>query len=246
MEKQVKKDAIFFDTRPNKRIRELLDEKAELRKALAEKLKVSVAAIGLWTSGYARPDISKLTDIADFFNVSMDYLFEKTEFKSADIENKVISEKTGLSDTSIKMLQIFNNNNRLKEDAIDTLNIILEQIARECNLKPNGSFWFMSGGGNNFATENLGAKNCLLFVISDFLKFKIDDSYKYWMMRCKKNQDDENDNFALKITEESFTNTLLSGTAMNQMFLNSIAKATEELKNQIGSKGRQYKMPTRV
>ena len=64
---------------------ELYEKLYELRRAsgmsqeeLAEKLGVSRQSVSKWESASASPDISKLVEIADIFEVSTDYLLKDT------------------------------------------------------------------------------------------------------------------------------------------------------------------------
>lgn len=58
----------------NENIRNLRREKDYSQEYLAEKLNVTRQTISKWENGAAMPDLKKLTEIADFFNVSMDSL----------------------------------------------------------------------------------------------------------------------------------------------------------------------------
>lgn len=58
----------------NENIRNLRREKDYSQEYLAEKLNVTRQTISKWENGAAMPDLKKLTEIADFFSVSMDTL----------------------------------------------------------------------------------------------------------------------------------------------------------------------------
>lgn len=58
----------------NENIRNLRREKDYSQEYLAEKLNVTRQTISKWENGVAMPDLKKLTEIADFFSVSMDTL----------------------------------------------------------------------------------------------------------------------------------------------------------------------------
>jgi len=103
--KQVKRAAKWYDSPLNTRIRELIADRGVNTTDISKRLGVSVEAVRQWCSGYARPDIDKLTDIADFFMVSYDYLFGRTNCPSPDIETQAICEKTGLSLSAIENLR---------------------------------------------------------------------------------------------------------------------------------------------
>lgn len=58
----------------NENIRNLRRDKDYSQEYLAEKLNVTRQTISKWENGVAMPDLKKLTEIADFFSVSMDTL----------------------------------------------------------------------------------------------------------------------------------------------------------------------------
>ena len=58
----------------NESIRTLRRERAMTQEQLAEAMNVSAAAVSKWENGQSVPDIAVLTDLADFFEVSLDAL----------------------------------------------------------------------------------------------------------------------------------------------------------------------------
>lgn len=50
---------------------------------LANKLKISKSAISMYETGNREPDFETLENIADFFNVDMNYLLGKTKYTTA-------------------------------------------------------------------------------------------------------------------------------------------------------------------
>ena len=56
------------------RLKELRQEKGVGQKALAKKLGISHGAISLWENGLREPTMSSLVALADYFDVSIDYL----------------------------------------------------------------------------------------------------------------------------------------------------------------------------
>ncbi len=61
----------------------LRKERGILQKELANHLNVTVATISNYEKGVHSPDIYTLVQIADFFDVSTDYLLQRTECKTA-------------------------------------------------------------------------------------------------------------------------------------------------------------------
>ena len=65
-----------------KRIQELRQTKKISQKKLAEIINSSQSAINSYENDIHHPDIVTLKAIADFFEVSVDYLLERTEIKN--------------------------------------------------------------------------------------------------------------------------------------------------------------------
>jgi len=138
MEKQTKKENLFLRTPPNQQIRELLDTKAvsenvsvaELKTKLAKICNVTSEAIRLWTTGYARPDISKLRDIANFFGVTTDYLLGDTESRSIDPQTIAICDNYGLTDISIERLKILTKSQNALYDLVTDFSCIPKPKAK--------------------------------------------------------------------------------------------------------------------
>ena len=54
-------------------------EKHISQEALAKYLDVSIKTISHWETGYSEPSIAQLIQIADFFDVSLDFLLGRTD-----------------------------------------------------------------------------------------------------------------------------------------------------------------------
>ncbi len=68
-------------------IRKLRREKDLTQEQLAEYLNISVSAVSQWESGKTSPDLSLLVPLANFFEVSLDVLFERgTEARERELE----------------------------------------------------------------------------------------------------------------------------------------------------------------
>lgn len=59
------------------RLKELRIEKGISQQTLAKSVDMSKMAISHWESGHSEPSISQLVFLADYFNVSVDYLVGK-------------------------------------------------------------------------------------------------------------------------------------------------------------------------
>ena len=69
-----------------KRLKYLREEKKMTQKELAEKLGVSPSAIGMYESDKRNPDTSMLNIMANFFDVSVDYILGRTNIRKNTIE----------------------------------------------------------------------------------------------------------------------------------------------------------------
>lgn len=61
---------------------------------LASKLKVSNGIISMWENGLREPTMSSLVKIADFFEVSIDYLVGITNIKTINRSRRLPFERT--------------------------------------------------------------------------------------------------------------------------------------------------------
>lgn len=80
------------------RIEKLIDEKKLNGKQFTEVTELPSTALTEWRKGKAKPSLSAMTKIADYFNVSVDYLLGRTDNKAvnplnADFFRSFISDK---------------------------------------------------------------------------------------------------------------------------------------------------------
>lgn len=66
-------------------LQELREDKNISRKALAAKLNISVSTLGMYEQGRREPNIDMLIKIADYFNVSIDFLVGR-KFRDNDMQ----------------------------------------------------------------------------------------------------------------------------------------------------------------
>lgn len=62
------------------RINELIKEKNITKKEFADAIGASKALVTIWTQGKSLPTVAYLIKIADYFEVSTDYLLGRTDF----------------------------------------------------------------------------------------------------------------------------------------------------------------------
>ena len=109
-----------------KRLKELREHKNLLQKELAAELNVTMQTISGWEISRTTPDYDTLVKIANFFNVSIDYLLgnegkahkleleisEKDALKNALIENGYMNKGEDLTDAELKKLMEFVKTNK--------------------------------------------------------------------------------------------------------------------------------------
>lgn len=120
LEEQKKKFAAPFATN----LRELMKEQKVTATALARDLEISRQAVNQYMEGTGQPNAEKLTRIADYFNVSVDWLLGRSggvKTVNADLEAAV--KYTGLSaDAAVKICSVKGN-----ADLLTALNKFLTQ-----------------------------------------------------------------------------------------------------------------------
>ncbi|WP_368488300.1 helix-turn-helix domain-containing protein [Clostridium sp. BJN0013] len=65
------------------RLKKLRNENNLLQKEIAEKLKITTSAYGFYEQGKRTPDTETLNKIAEFYNVSIDYLLGRTNIRDS-------------------------------------------------------------------------------------------------------------------------------------------------------------------
>ena len=79
------------------RIKLLREELGLKQEDLAKKLSVSPSAIGMYERNLREPNNELILKIANFFNVSVDYLLGKSDIRNPEIERDKDKIKIGLS-----------------------------------------------------------------------------------------------------------------------------------------------------
>jgi len=88
-----------------KRLRELLAENGKSQKELAEAMGKTRQAIGYYADGSSSPDWEALKFIANYFEVSADYLLGLSDVKSSEANMQMVCNYTGLSEDAILVLR---------------------------------------------------------------------------------------------------------------------------------------------
>ena len=106
-------------------INTLLAEQNKRQKDLAKELGVTDNTISYFVSGSRTPNLEQITTIADFFNVSTDFLLGRTKAHTQNTEIRAICDYTGLSEAAVSELH---NNKELINGCNDERAIIDETI----------------------------------------------------------------------------------------------------------------------
>ena len=95
----------YYDPFPAK-LRELIKDNNTTQEELTAVLNVKTRqSITGYTDGSTLPTIDKLIALADFFNVSTDYLLGRTPEKTQSAELRAVCEYTGLSEQAIDIIK---------------------------------------------------------------------------------------------------------------------------------------------
>jgi len=86
------------------RLKKLRKEKNILQKDLASALKLSVSTIGMYEQGRRDPDTETLSSIAEYFDVSIDYLLGNTNVRNSYKEKPSIPEEFENPEEAVKFL----------------------------------------------------------------------------------------------------------------------------------------------
>lgn len=88
------------NTKLAKRLQDIISDP----KGLAKHLNVSIQAINQYKQGTAFPKVENLIKIADYYNISLDYLIGITDTKSRNTTLQAVCDYTGLSENSVEYL----------------------------------------------------------------------------------------------------------------------------------------------
>jgi len=121
------------------RLQELRKEKGYTLDELANKFNKSKSTFSSYENDRRKPDIELVADLADFFNVSSDYLLGKTDhrFDPADRLQKAVEDDPELASfvddlvarDSLKLA--FKQTRKLSDDAIKDVMRIIKRIEDE-------------------------------------------------------------------------------------------------------------------
>lgn len=91
--------ATFADT-----ITTLREERNKKRQKVADDLGISRASLEYYEKGKRKPDIEILAKLADYYDVSTDYLLGRTTAKTTDKNLQFVCNYLGLTEKAVEML----------------------------------------------------------------------------------------------------------------------------------------------
>lgn len=128
------------ETKVNEKLQLFKERLRDLRgskslKEVAQDLEISRATLGYYENGDRKPDIEILIKIANYYNVSSDYLLGLTDVSSPQIDDRTISEKTGLTEYALQALYGYGNSEFMDEHLeLLTINLLLSNYPHILNL----------------------------------------------------------------------------------------------------------------
>lgn len=97
-------------------LRNLLEETESKQQDVADNIGVSRQALNKWVNGETVPDIFSAAKLADYFNVSTDYMTGRTDIKSKNEDIQTVCKVTGLSEKAISELNYFKDIPKIKNE----------------------------------------------------------------------------------------------------------------------------------
>jgi transcriptional regulator with XRE-family HTH domain len=111
------------------KLRQEKEVKEKISKAeIAKEIGINVATLGYYENGDRCPDIVTLKKIADFYNVSCDYLLGLTEASNQNQDIQELAKKTNINDKTIEVLQWISEEPSIvffQDGAADILNMLI-------------------------------------------------------------------------------------------------------------------------
>lgn len=169
----------------NERIKTLRLNKGITQATLASKLNIAKTTLAAYEQGKNEPSIETLTKIADYFNVSIDYLLGRTDISSPDLKVAYISKFLGLKENSVKTLHMYQQM-ALKNDTamlqkLDTINML---FSPHCELLNHISSYlhFSATHFKNFYDESNNSLSPIseLELWDDVEKTSYSDDWDMW------------------------------------------------------------------
>ena len=108
------------------KLKELREEKELTQDVLAEKLSISRSTVGMLELGTRMPSIEVLVKIADFFNVSIDYLLGKPENRTEPVKHASDNDPK----VQLKQLLVKAGYHNIPKEILEMLQLILAKYKK--------------------------------------------------------------------------------------------------------------------
>lgn len=115
-----------FSTIFSARLKSLMADKKINNKELANLLGVSAQAISQFKNEIALPNVDNMIKLADYFNVSLDYLLGRTKAKTTDINIRDICEYLNITEECVR--QLHNNKENYLNSIVDNFSNKLKSM----------------------------------------------------------------------------------------------------------------------
>ena len=117
----------------NERLKELRKERSVTQQSLANSAQISRSIISEYESGLVEPTLTMLKKLADFFNVSTDYLLGRTDELGGVIAPSPTAP--GLSEKEREILRLYNGLNSASKELIEQTLKTLNGVAEKGNSR---------------------------------------------------------------------------------------------------------------
>lgn len=123
-------------------LRAIMAETDTTQEMLAQALGFSARqSIGAYTDGRASPNWQTLASIADYFNVSADWLMGRTEARRLSVDLQSACAYTGLSDKSVEAIRLLTSDGCTKQETEKLISLIVDvlknYVMTEATMKPD-------------------------------------------------------------------------------------------------------------
>lgn len=102
------------------KLRQLMENNNVKQQELADKLNVKRGSVSNWTTNRRCPDAETIVKIADYFNVTVDYLLKDTGIKSDELE-ELREDYSEIEDLYESYKELDKNNKILIDSMIKTM-----------------------------------------------------------------------------------------------------------------------------
>lgn len=134
MPRNTRKAIEGYDDALPTRLRQLLEETGTSQKQLGEAIGVTPQTISLYATNGSKPDWKTIVTIADYFDVSTDWMLGRTDTRSPDTTIQSVCNYTGLSDAAVEILHGLTTAKKTYTNLRKAINALFEQSFESYSL----------------------------------------------------------------------------------------------------------------